>query len=187
MDLGPWWYLWRAPIFFSKTYQEISLRPSRGKSMNQWKSAEKLMGPEQVWVLCTQVVRFFALRFQGLPRAFCGKKHIAREFCVVFWGGNAKAWVASPQKRAELNADKKALQPIKCYCPNDARLFPVTSGSTVKCCNGFELWGGLKIADSTRPTICGYTFAGRASRVRVACYVKTKLRVGLRVLHQHFA
>lgn len=98
--------------------------------------------------------------FKDLCGHFVGKKHIAREFCVVFWGGNAKAWVASPQKRAELNADKKALQPIKCYCPNDARLFPVTSGSTVKCCNGFELWGGLKIADSTRPAICGYTFAG---------------------------
>lgn len=129
-------------------------------------------------ILCSEI--------QGLLRAFCGKKHIAREFCVVFWGCNAKAWVASPQKRAELNADKKALQPIKCYCPNDARLFPVTSGRTVKCCNGCELWGGLKIADSTRPAICGYTFAGRASRVRVALR-QTKLRVGLRVLHQHFA
>lgn len=75
----------RSHIFFCKTYQEISLRPSRGKPMNQWKSAEKLMGPGQVWVLCTQVVRFFALRFKDFCGHFVGKKHIAREFCVAYF------------------------------------------------------------------------------------------------------
>ena len=52
--------------------------------MNQWKSAEKLMGPGQVWVLCTQVVRFFALRFKD-SAGILWEKHIAREFCVAYF------------------------------------------------------------------------------------------------------